>query len=118
MTLAEFNQNLQNNDKTLEGNHSMIMANVRGFKQFWNRKASDLHTMDEQFGPCTFFITLLYAEYLWPDLREYLEKLNTDIKIIETIKTNNLCAKDVVAVSENFYHRVQAIMSALLSKQN
>ena len=69
-------QQARSSDEQHEANLSTMLQSVRGTKQYWFKRQSELKTMIREFGPPTFFLTFSCAEYEAVDIANYLRKLN------------------------------------------
>jgi Helitron helicase-like domain at N-terminus len=102
----------------LEGDLSNVMKKLRGTKEYWREQYGDLQALDEAFGPATFFLTLSCAEFLWPDMREYILFMNKDYKNVDKLRINWLCANDPVSVAVQFNRRFEAFLKNVLLAEN
>ena len=76
MSAKQLLQRVDSNDKELEANLATMMQSVRGTKQFWFLKKSELQCTVHEWGFPTFFLTFSCAEYDSEDIATYLHKLN------------------------------------------
>ena len=67
---------LENNDNELERNLSTMLQSVRGTKQFWQLRRSEVNAMIRDFGSPTLFLTFSCAEYNSADISESLKLAN------------------------------------------
>ena len=93
-------QKVDSNDKELESNLTTMMQRVRGTKQFWFLKKSDLQCMVREWGSPTFFLTFSCAEYDSKDISDYLHKVNN---VPYNYHIGKLCAEDPLSVSRKFF---------------
>ena len=105
---------MQNGDKNIENDLTTAFASLKGTKEYWSRKGSDLRAMCETFGPITFFVTLSCAEYKWNDLHDYIREKNSDVKGIEKMTPDELIQLDRVTVSEFFMRRFNSLMTNVI----
>ena len=77
MPVGQFIDRISCSDDEVEGNLSTIFQSVRGSKQYWFRRNSELLCMLRKYGSPTFFLTLSCAEYDSPEIDSYLKKVNT-----------------------------------------
>ena len=75
-SVRELLNQLESNDLELEGNLSTILQSVRGTKQYWMIRRSELNAFVRNFGPPTLFLTFSCAEYNSADITEYLKIAN------------------------------------------
>jgi len=76
MSVKSFLHKVDSSDKETEANLSTMLQSVRGTKQFWFLKKSDLNCMVHEWGPPILFLTFSCAEYDPPDIRACLHKVN------------------------------------------
>ncbi len=95
-----------------------MLSCVRGTKEYWNRQAGDLATLDEKFGPASLFLTLSCAEYSWDDIRQTLLKVNADIDNVEHARIGSLCTIDPVTVTGQFDRRFRAFLNEFILDEN
>ena len=67
---------IRTSDEYLEIHLSTMLQSVRGTKQYWFKRASELKCMVREAGPPTLFVTFSCSEYESPDIKEYLTKVN------------------------------------------
>jgi len=60
----------------MKANLSIVLQSVRGTKQFWYLKKSDVMVIIREYGSPTLFLTISCAEYDSPDIETYLCKVN------------------------------------------
>ena len=77
MPVGQFIDRISCSDDEVEGNLSTIFQSVRGSKQYWFKRNSELLCMLREYGSPTFFLTLSCAEYDSPEIDSYLRKVNT-----------------------------------------
>ena len=63
-------------DEQSEGNLCTMLQSVRGSKQFWFLRHSELKCMIIDFGPPTLFLMYSCAEYESTDIGTYLKRVN------------------------------------------
>jgi len=115
MSVKDFLAGLNSSDKQIEANLSTMFQSVRGTKQFWFLKKSDLMCMIHEHGPPTLYLTFSYAEYDSPDIAAYLHKVN-DIRASYPI--GELCAEDPISacVSRQFRKKIQDFLNTAILK--
>ena len=73
MSVANLLQKFEMNDEHLEANLNTMFQSVRGTKQYWFLRQSELHCMIRDEGTPTLFLTFSCAEYESPDIIDYLK---------------------------------------------
>ena len=76
LSVSSLLQQARSSDEQLEANLGTMLQSVRGTKQYWFKRQSELKTMIREFGPPTFFLTFSCAEYKAADIADYFRKLN------------------------------------------
>lgn len=109
---------IKKNDRQLEANLSTTLSAVRGSKQYWSTKCSDLKLFDEKFGPATFFLTLASAEYNWLNLHQFLINQNNDLDNIDSTSLNQLISIDPVSTSIFFEKKFRSFLNNVLLAKN
>ena len=84
---------------SLEANLSTMLQSVRGKKQFWYTKQSELRCMICTWGSPTLFLTFSCAEYESPEIDRYLRKVND---VPPSYDIGKLCTEDPISVSRKF----------------
>ena len=74
LPVGEFMDRLSASDEDVEANLSTVFTNMRGSKQYWFLKRSEINCMMREYGPPTLFITLSCAEYESVEISNYLKK--------------------------------------------
>ena len=97
-------------DEEVEGNLSTIFQSVRGSKQYWFRRNSELTCMLRELGPPTFFLTLSCAEYESPEIDTYLRKAND---VSDSYSTGT---EDPLSVSRKFSQKFHDFFNTVLLK--
>ena len=69
-------EQVNNSDEYLEAHFCTMLQSVRGTKQYWFLRSSELKCMIREFGPPTLFLTFSCAEYESPDITEFVRKVN------------------------------------------
>ena len=96
LCVKQFADGIDSSDADIEANLSTVLQSVRGTKQFWFLKKSDIMAMIREFGSPTLFLTFSCAEYDSPDIDRYLQKVN---KVPDSYPTTRLCIEDPRSVS-------------------
>ena len=56
-----------------------MLQSVRGTKQYWYIRQSEVRCMIREWGSPSLFLTFSCAEYECPDIERYLKKVNTGV---------------------------------------
>ena len=99
LSVKQFVDGINNSDAGIEANLSTVLQSVRGTKQFWFLKKSDVIAMIREFGSPTLFLMFSYAEYDSPDIQRYLRKVND---VPDSYPAGRLCTEDPISVSRKF----------------
>ena len=97
LPVGQFMSRVSESDPNVEANLSTIFQQIRGTKQFWYLKASDLKCMLREYGPPTLFLTFSCAEYQSADISGYLRKVNN---VPDSYPIGKLCCEDPISISE------------------
>ena len=102
-------------DEQLEGNLCTMLQSVRGTKQYWFLRHSELKCMIRDFGPPTLFLTFSCAEYESIDIATYLKRVNG---IPESTKRSigKLCTEDPLSVSRQFSSKFHSLFQCVILK--
>ena len=76
LPVGEFMERSSASDEDVEANLSTVFTNMRGSKQYWFFKRSEINCMMREYGPPTLFLTLSCAEYESVEISNYLRKVN------------------------------------------
>ncbi len=76
-----------------------IFMLVRGTKQYWFLRNSELKCMVREWGTPTLFLTFSCAEYESPEIIGYLKKVNN---VPDNYPSGRLCTEDPMSVSRKF----------------
>src|SRR5688500_2834773 len=99
-------------------------ARVTGYPGYWRAQRAEVYTwinhhIEAGHGPPYFFITLSYAEYLWPDInqliKERLEIAGLDAPDLKTSLVQ-LVKDYTIVVQEYFQQRVKLWLSTIGKK--
>ena len=93
LPVGQFMSRVSESHRNVEANLSTIFQQIRGTKQFWYLKASDLKCMLPQYGPPTLFLTFSCAEYQSADISGYLRKVNN---VPDSYPIGKLCCEDPI----------------------
>ena len=113
MTVGNLLDKVGANDEHLESNLSTMLQSVRGTKQYWYVRQSDLRCMVREYGSPTLFLTFSCAEYESYDIVSYLRSLND---VSDSYNIGKLCTEDPVSVSRQFSHKFHAFFQKVLIK--
>ena len=100
-------------DEMVEANISTIFQSIRGSKQYWFLRASELCCMVREFGPPTLFLTFSCAENESPDIDTYLRKVNA---VPDSYPIGKLCCEDSISVSRKFSLKFHAFFKTVILK--
>ena len=114
MCVDQLLSKVQSSDEHLESNLSTILQQVRGTKQYWFMKQSDLKCMIREYGPPTLFLTFSCAEYDCVDIARYLKKVNDDVS--DNYPISKLCTEDPISVSRKFSQKFHAFFQNVVIK--
>ena len=70
--MKQFVDGINGSDAGMEANLSTVLQSVRGTKQFWFLKKSDVMAMIREFRSPTLFLTFSCTQYDLPDIDRYL----------------------------------------------
>ena len=76
MTVSTLLNQVKTSDDALEANLCTMLQSVRGTKQYWFIRQSELRCMIREWGSPTFFLTFSCAEYEAQDITNYLRRVN------------------------------------------
>ena len=97
-------------DPDVEANLSTIFQQIRGTKQFWFLRSSNLKCMLRVYGSPTLFLTFSCAEYQSPDIIGYLRKVPDSYPI------GRLCCEDPISVSLKFSSKFHHFFNTVILK--
>ena len=113
MTVGSLLSNVQTNNEHLEANLCTMLQSVRGTKQYWFVRKSELRCMIREWGSPTFFLTFSCAEYESPDIANYLRKVND---VPPSYNIGRLCTEDLISVSRKFSMKFHSFFRTVLMK--
>ena len=102
MPVGEVIDNLSHSNREIEGNLSTVFQCMRGSKQYWFLRRSEVLCMVREYGSPTLFLTLSCAEYNSVEISTYLRKVNN---VSERYPIAKLCREDPISVSRKFYQK-------------
>ena len=112
-TVSALLNDVNNSDLVLESNLTTMLQSIRGTKQYWFMRKSDLDCMVREWGSPTFFCTFSCAEYESPDIIEYLRKVNN---VPDSYDNGRLCTEDPISVSRQFSHKFHQFFNIVINK--
>ena len=100
-------------DGQLEASLCTRLQSVRGTKQYWFLRPSELRCMIRNIGPPTLFLTFSCVEYESTDIMDYLQKANN---VPFTYNIGKLCIEDTLSVSRQFSLKFYDLFKTVLIK--
>ena len=88
-----------------------MLQSVRGTKQYWFLRQSELKCMIGEWGSPTLFLTFSCAEYESPDITKYLRRVND---VSSSYNIGKLCTEDPISVSRKFSLKFHAFFRKVL----
>ena len=76
MSVSTLLNRVQVSDEHLEANLCTTLQSLRGTKQYWFIRQSELRCMIREWGSPTLFLTFSCAEYESPNITDYLRTAN------------------------------------------
>ena len=113
MSVSMLLDQVNTSDDQLEARLSTMLQSVRGTKQFWFLRHSELKCMIREWGSPTLFLTFSCAEYESPDITEFLRKVND---VPPSYNIGKLCVEDPVSVSRKFSLKFHAFFQKVILK--
>ena len=104
MPVSVFLSKVSKSNEDVEKSLSTILQSVRGSKQYWFLRSSELKCMLREFGPPTLFLTLGCAEYDSEHISRYVRNIND---VPQSYSISRLCMEDPILVSRKFSRSVQ-----------
>ncbi len=111
MSVSSLLQKVGSNDQHLEANLNTVLQSVRGTKQYWWVRRSELQCMVRNYGTPTLFLTFSCSEYNSPDITEYLMKVND---VPQSYNIPKLCTEDPISVSRQFSAKFHAFFKTVI----
>ena len=105
MSVKQLLAKIEASDNQLEASLFTMLQSVRGTKQYWWARKSDLKCMVRHWGSPTLFLTFSCAEYEWSDMARYLRNVNN---VSPSYDIGRLCTEDPVSVSRKFSAKFHA----------
>ena len=90
-----------------------MLQSVRGTKQYWFVKKSELRCMICEWGSPTLFLTFSCAKYESPDIENYLRKVND---VPPSYNLGKLCTGDPISVSRKFSEKFHSFFQRVVKK--
>ena len=90
-----------------------MLQSVRGTKQYWFIRQSELRCMICEWGSPTLFLTFSCAEYESPDITDYLRTVNS---VFASYDLGKLCTEDPISVSRKFSLKFLAFFNTVIVK--
>ena len=113
MSVSSLLSRVQVSNEHLEANLSTMLQSVRGIKQYWFIRQSELRCMIREWGSPTLFLTFSCAEYESPNITEYLRRVND---VSASYDIGKLCTEDPISVSRKFSLKFHAFFHTVLVK--
>ena len=113
MPVGEFMDRVSNSDEDVEANLSTVFQSVRGSKQYWFLRRSEVLCMLREYGSPTLFLTLSCAEYESLEIANYLKKVN---KVPDSYPIGKLCTQDPISVSRKFSQKFHDFFQTVILK--
>ena len=107
LSVQQFVDGINSSDTGIEANLSTVLQSLRGTKQFWFLKKSDVMAMIREYGSPTLFLTLSCAKYESPDIERYLRKVNN---VTDFYPIGRLCTEDLISVSRKFSQKFREFL--------
>ena len=108
-----FLDNASHSSESVEANLSTIFQFIRGTKQYWFLRSSELRCMQREWGTPTLFLTFSCAESESTEIESYLRKVN---QIPDNYPVGRLCSGDQLSVSRTFSLRFHALFNTVILK--
>ena len=113
MSVSSLLNRVEASDEKLVANLCTMLQSVRGTKQYWFLRQSELRCMIREWGSPTLFLTFSCAEYESPDITNYLRKVNN---VPSSYNIGRLCTEDPISVSSKFSLKFHAFFRTVLMK--
>ena len=114
MSVSTLLDQVNTSDEQLEARLSTMLQSVRGTKQFWFLRHSELKCMIREWGSPILFLTFSCAENESPDITEFLREVND---VPPSYNIGKLCVEDPVSVSRKFSLKFHAFLKVILKVQ-
>ena len=99
ITARDFVQGIECSNQKVEANLNTMFQSVRGSKQYWYLRRSEVLCMIREWGSPALFVTLSCVEYDSPEISRYLRKMND---VPDNYPIGKLCTEDPVSVTRKF----------------
>ena len=113
MSVSMFLDSVEASNEHLEANLSTMLQSVRGTKQYWFLRPSELKCMIREWGSPTLFLTFGCAEYESPDITEFLRRVND---VSSGYNIGKLCTEVPISVFRQFSLKFHAFFRIVLLK--
>ena len=113
LTVQQFLNGVSSSCENVEGNLSTVFNSVRGTKQYWYMRNSELKCMIREWGTPTLFLTFSCAEYESPEIINYIKKVNN---VPDNYPSGKLCVEDPISVSRKFSQKFHSFFQTVLIK--
>ena len=113
MSVSSLLNRVEASDEKVEANLCTMLQSVRGTKQYWFLRQSELRCMIREWGSPTLFLTFSCAEYESPDITNYLRRVND---VPSSYNIGRLCTEDPISVSRKFSLKFHAFFRTVLMK--
>ena len=113
MSVQLFLDKVSHADESVEANVSTIFQSIRGTKQYWFSRYSELRCMLREWGTPTLFLTFSCAEYESPEIGSYLKKIN---QVSDSYPVGKLCCEDPISMSRKFSLKFHALFNTVILK--
>ena len=113
MSVRSLLDKVETSDEHLEANLYTMLQSVRGTKQYWFLRQSELKCMIWEWGSPTLFLTFSCAEYESPDIANFLRSVNN---VSSSYDIGKLWTEDPISVSIKFSKKFHAFFNTVLMK--
>ena len=113
LPVGDFIDRLSNSDENVEANLSTVFQSVRGSKQYWYLRHSQVMCMVREYGSPTLFLTLSCAEYESLEISNYLRKVND---VPDSYPIGKLCVEDPISVSRKVSQKFHDFFQTVILK--
>ena len=113
ISVSEFMDRVSQSDEDIEANLSTVFQCVRGSKQYWYLRRSEVLCMIREYGPPTLFVTLSCAEYESTEMSNFLRKVND---VPSSYPISKLCIEDPISVSRKFSQKFRDFFHTVILK--
>ena len=99
LPVGDYLDRVSNSDENIQANLSTVFQSVRGSKQYWYLRHSEVMCIVREYGSPTLFLTLSCAEYGSLEISNYLRKVND---VPGGYPISKLCVEDLISVFRTF----------------